>query len=223
MIPTSFYTITVMTDSPTTALSVRSRAVARIRLLSRLTLAWLAIDGALGMTAGITANSVALIGWGLDCAIQSAAALILIWRFSDTRAQSQVAEQVAQRVIAVSFFLLVPYIVTVAINQLASGGGANGSWLGVGLAATDALLMPVLGTAKKRAGSQVGSYATARAGVQNIICAYLSVAVLVGLAANAMLGWWWADPTAALLVAVSCLLAGITTWRGEKCDDGACA
>jgi divalent metal cation (Fe/Co/Zn/Cd) transporter len=174
------------------------------------------------MTAGITANSVALIGWGLDCAIQAAAAFILIWRFHEERSQSADAEVVAQRVIAVSFFLLVPYIVTVAVVQLVSGGGASGSWLGIALAGTDALLMPVLGTAKKRAGEQVGSYATTRAGVQNIICAYLSVAVLVGLAANAMLGWWWADPTAALLVAASCLLAGVNTWRGEKRDDVAC-
>lgn len=205
-----------MTNISTIA-SSRVRAVARIRLLSWITLGWLAIDGVLGMTAGITAGSVALIGWGLDCAIQAAAALILIWRFGDARSESDAAERVAQRVIAVSFFLLVPYVVTVAVDQLASGGGARGSWLGVTLAATDVVLMPVLGAGKKRAGERAGSYATSRAGVQNIICAYLSVAVLIGLMANAVLGWWWSDPTAALLVATSCLLAGINTWRGEKC------
>lgn len=207
---------------PTTVLSSRFDAVAGILRLSWITLIWLAIDGVLGMTAGLTANSVALIGWGLDCAIQASAALILIWRFNEARSQSQAAEQVAQRVIGVSFLLLVPYIVTVAVNQLVSGGGAQGSWLGVALAATDAVLMPVLGTAKKRAGVHVGSYATTRAGVQNIICAYLSVGVLIGLAANIAWGWWWADPIAALAVAASCLLAGINTWRGEHCHDLAC-
>ncbi len=199
-----------------------NQAVSRIRVLSRITLGWLVVDGIIGMTAGLTANSVALIGWGLDCAIQAAAALVLLWRFNYARAQSQDAERFAQRVIAVSFFLLVPYIVVEAINQLVSGGGAGASWLGIALATTDAVLMPFLGTAKKRAGEQVGSYATARAGLQNIICAYLSVAVLIGLAANAVLHWWWADPVAALLVASACLLASINTWRGETCEDDGC-
>jgi divalent metal cation (Fe/Co/Zn/Cd) transporter len=198
------------------------QAVSRIRALSWITLVWLALDGVIGMTAGVTANSVALIGWGLDCAIQSAAALILIWRFNVSRLRSQDAERLAQRVIAVSFLLLVPYIVVVATDQLATGGGADASRIGIALAATDAILMPFLGVAKKRAGTQIDSYATARAGVQNIICAYLSVAVLVGLAVNAGWQWWWADPIAALLVAVSCLLAGINTWRGEKSDDVVC-
>lgn len=191
-------------------------------MLSWLTIGWLTIDGVIGMTAGITANSVALIGWGLDCAIEAAAAIVLIWRFSGDRIGSERAERRAQQVVAVSFLLLVPYITYTAVDQLVTGNAAGASWIGVVLAATDAALMPVLGRAKQRAGAHVGSHATRRAGVQNILCAYLSLGVLLGLALNALVGWWWADPIAALLVAAACLVAGINTWRGDGCDDAVC-
>jgi divalent metal cation (Fe/Co/Zn/Cd) transporter len=195
----------------------RAELAEQVRRLSWLTLVWLAIDGAIGMTAGIAANSVALIGWGLDCAIQAAAALIVIWRFTGNRTHAQAPDAVARRVVGLSFFLLVPYIVVVAIDQLASGEGARGSWIGVTLAAIDAALMPILGRAKQRLGRELDSRATTGAGIQNILCAYLSVAVLTGLAANLAFGLWWADPVAALLVAAACLQAGWSTWRGERC------
>src|SRR5207344_1161808 len=150
-----------------------------------VTLVWLAFDGAVGMTAGIAADSVALIGWGLDCAIQALAALVIIWRFSGDRLHSPLAEGRAQQVVALSFMLLVPYIVVTATHQLLSGTAAGASWIGVALAAADAVLMPYLGRAKQRLGDAVGSGATRGAGRQNILCAYLSVAVLVGLIANA--------------------------------------
>jgi divalent metal cation (Fe/Co/Zn/Cd) transporter len=205
--------VTTPTQSPRVLLAQR------VRTLSWLTVAWLAVDGAVGMTAGIAANSVALIGWGLDCAIEAAAALVVIWRFTGVRVDSIEAEALARRVVGVSFFLLVPYIVVGSVDQLVSGGGARGSWIGIVLAATDAALMPLLGRAKKRLGTRLESAATAGAGHQNILCAYLSGAVLVGLAANLTLGWWWADPVVAFLVAVACLQAGWNTWRGEACDD----
>ncbi|MFN2562701.1 MAG: cation transporter [Jatrophihabitans sp.] len=197
----------------------RPAAVRRVLLLSWLTLGWLALDGIVGMTAGINANSVALIGWGLDCGIEAVAALIIVWRFSGSRVLSDEADTVARKVVAASFFLLVPYIVVEAIDQLVIGGGARPSRIGAALAAFDAILMPVLGSAKKRVGAVLGSQAAAGAGRQNIICAYLSVAVLVGLAANLARGLWWADPTAALLVAVVCAQAGWHTWRGERCEE----
>jgi divalent metal cation (Fe/Co/Zn/Cd) transporter len=194
----------------------RRAALARqVRLLSGVTLVWLAIDGAIGMTAGIAANSVALIGWGLDCAIQAAAALIVIWRFTGDRTRSAEPDGLARRVVGISFFLLVPYIAVVAVNQLATGNTARGSWIGVTLAAIDAALMPFIGRAKQRLGAQLGSAATSGAGRQNVLCAYLSIGVLIGLGANLALGWWWADPTVALLVAAACLQAGWKTWRGE--------
>ncbi|MFL6098770.1 MAG: cation transporter [Actinomycetales bacterium] len=197
----------------------RAALARRVRLLSWGTLVWLAIDGAVGMTAGIAANSVALIGWGLDCAIQATAALIVIWRFTGDRTQSEAPDGLARRVVGISFFLLVPYIVVVATNQLATGDAARGSWIGVTLAAIDAGLMPFIGRAKQRLGAQLGSAATSGAGRQNVLCAYLSIGVLIGLGVNLALGWWWADPTVALLVAAACLQAGWKTWRGESCDD----
>jgi divalent metal cation (Fe/Co/Zn/Cd) transporter len=171
------------------------------------------------MAAGATANSVALIGWGLDCAIQAAASLVVIWRFTGSRVHSRDAERLAQRAVGVSFFLLAPYIVVVAIDHLLTGNPAGASWVGIGLAATDVALMPVLGRAKQRVGGGLRLSATTSEGRQNVLCAYLSLAVLVGLAANALLGWWWADPLVALAVAVVVVQAGARTWRGRQCDD----
>jgi divalent metal cation (Fe/Co/Zn/Cd) transporter len=209
--------------SYSTAHASRAHLARRVRVLSSVTLAWLAIDGIIGMTAGINANSVALIGWGLDCAIEAAAALVVIWRFTGLRIHSDEAEILARKVVGASFFLLVPYIVVEAVNQLITGGGARGSWIGVALAAADAALMPLLGRAKKQLGAQLDSQATTGAGKQNILCAYLSGAVLFGLALNLAFHWWWADPIVALLVAAACLQAGWTTWRGETCEEDAVA
>jgi divalent metal cation (Fe/Co/Zn/Cd) transporter len=209
-----------MVSVPATAASAdRLALAARVRVLSWITLVWLAIDGVVGMTAGITADSVALIGWGLDCAIEAAAALVIIWRFSGDRIHSAAAERLAQKVVAVSFILLVPYIVVAAIDHLATGNPSGGSWVGIALAGIDATLMPILGRAKKRLGRGLDSHATSGAGAQNILCAYLSIAVLLGLVANAALGWWRADPIVALLVAAACVQAGWNTWRGNTCDD----
>jgi divalent metal cation (Fe/Co/Zn/Cd) transporter len=194
-----------------------SGLVNRVKVLSWVTLLWLAIDGAVGMTAGLTADSVALIGWGLDCSIQAAAAVVLLWRFADSRIHSDRAERRAQQVVAVSFFLLAPYIVVTALDQMVSGSAAAPSWLGIVLAATDAVLMPFLGAAKLKVGERLHSHATASEGRQNVLCAYLSVGVLVGLGANAILGWWWADPCVAIIVAIVVIQAGVRTWRGERC------
>ena len=193
-------------------------SIRRLLLLSWLTVAWLAVDGVIGMTAGVTANSVALIGWGLDCAIQAVASTFIVWRFTGSRLDSVVAERRAQVVVAVSFFLLVPYIVVVALDHLVTGNEAKGTWIGIALAAIDAVLMPLLGRAKKRLGTRLRSHATTSLGRQNVLCAYLSVAVLIGLLANEGFGLWWADPIAAIVIAVVCVQAGITAWRGDSCE-----
>jgi uncharacterized membrane protein len=142
--------------------------------LSWLTVAWLCVDGAIGMGTGIAANSVALIGWGLDCAIQATASVVIIWRFTGNRLHAVEAERRTQRVVAVSFFLLAPYIVVEALDQLLTGDSAKGSWVGTALAAIDALLMPPLGHVKQRVGTRLRSQATTNVGRQNILCAYLS-------------------------------------------------
>jgi len=142
-----------------------------VKRISWLTLAWLLVDGAIGMTAGVTANSVALIGWGLDCAIEAAASLVIVWRFTGSRVHSDDAERLAQKVVAASFFLLAPYIIVEAVDHLITGNAAKASWIGIALAGADVVLMPLCGRAKKRVGNRLRSGATAGGGKQNILCA----------------------------------------------------
>jgi divalent metal cation (Fe/Co/Zn/Cd) transporter len=193
--------------------------VKRVKLISWLSLAWMTTEGAIGLTAGIMANSIALIGYGLDSSIEGVASVIIIWRFSGDRIHSDEAETKAQRVVGATFFLLAPYILVSAIQRLAAGSHAKPSWVGIGLAIMSISLMPLFGRAKKRMGNKLRSHATAGEGTQNILCAYLSLAILLGLAANAVLGFWWADPLVALVVAIVAIQAGIRTWRGEACDE----
>jgi divalent metal cation (Fe/Co/Zn/Cd) transporter len=193
--------------------------IRRVKVISWLSLAWMTAEGAIGVTAGIMANSIALIGYGLDSTIEGIASVVIIWRFTGNRVHSEEAETHAQRIVAVTFFLLAPYIVVAAIEHLVTGNQARASWVGIALALVSVTLMPQFGRVKKRLGTQLGSNATAGEGTQNILCAYLSLAILIGLAANALIGLWWADPVVALIVAVVALQAGVRTWRGEGCDD----
>jgi divalent metal cation (Fe/Co/Zn/Cd) transporter len=197
----------------------RATLVRRVKLLSWLSLAWMTVEGAIGVTAGILANSIALIGYGLDSSIEGIASIVIIWRFTGHRIDSDDAETRAQKIVALSFFLLAPYIIVAALQHLITGNQARASWVGIGLAIVSITLMPLLGRAKKRIGNQLQSAATAGEGTQNILCAYLSLAILIGLGANALLGLWWADPLVALVVAVVAVQAGIRTWRGQSCSD----
>lgn len=197
----------------------RELLVRRIKMLSWLSLVWMTVEGVIGVTAGIAANSIALIGYGLDSTIAGVGSLIIIWRFTGARVESDAAEQRAQRVVAVTFFLLAPYIAIEAVRRLLGGSEAEGSWVGVALATVSVVLMPYFGRAKKRIGNQLRSSATAGEGIQNILCGYLSLAILVGLGANAVFGLWWADPLVALLVAMAAVQGGVRTWRGEACGE----
>jgi divalent metal cation (Fe/Co/Zn/Cd) transporter len=165
--------------------------------------------------AAIIAGSVALLGFGIDSAIEGLASVIIVWRFTGQRALSPTAERRAQRAVAVSFFLLAPYIGYEAVERLRTGAHAETSWLGIGLAAASIVVMPILGVMKHRLGAQLDSDATAGEGTQNLLCAYLAAAVLVGLLANTVAGWWWLDPVVALGIAALALWEGIEAWRGE--------
>ncbi len=192
--------------------------VRRVKVISWLSLAWMTAEGAIGVTAGLMANSIALIGYGLDSTIEGIASLVIVWRFTGSRLDSEDAEARAQKVVAATFFLLAPYIVVAATWHLATGNQAEGSWIGIGLALVSITLMPLFGRAKRRLGNRLRSSATAGEGTQNILCAYLSLAILIGLAANALFGLWWADPLVALVVALVAVQAGARSWRGEACD-----
>lgn len=197
----------------------RELLVRRIKTLSWLSLVWMTVEGVVGVTAGIAANSIALIGYGLDSTIAGVGSLIIIWRFTGGRAESDAAEQRAQRIVALTFFLLAPYISVEAVRRLLAGSEAEGSWVGVALATVSVVLMPYFGHAKRRIGNQLQSSATTGEGIQNILCGYLSLAILVGLGANTLFGLWWADPLVALVVAAAAVHAGLRTWRGEACAD----
>jgi divalent metal cation (Fe/Co/Zn/Cd) transporter len=186
-------------------------------VLSWLSLAWMTIEGAVAITAGIVASSIALIGFGLDSVIEGAASVIIIWRFTGTRLFSHVAEERAQKLVAVQFFLLAPYVTVESLRALVGGGHADISWVGIALSIGSVIVMPWLGIAKQRIADAIGSAATAGEGRQNMLCAYLAGALLVGLLGNATVGAWWLDPLVGLLIAGVAVNEGIESWRGEGC------
>jgi divalent metal cation (Fe/Co/Zn/Cd) transporter len=195
----------------------RDRLIRRAKALSWLSLAYMTAEGAVGVIAALLASSVALLGFGLDSAIEGFAAMIVIWRFTGTRRLSEQAEQRAQRLVAITFFLLAPYIAQDAIRTLIGGEHPSTSWLGIGLAISSIIVMPLLGNAKQRIGQRLGSAATSGEGAQNMLCAYLAAGVLAGLVLTAAFGWWWADPAVALGIAGLALHEGRETWQGEGC------
>lgn len=193
------------------------RAAGRARLLAWLSLGWMTVEGAVGVIAGLASGSVALTGFGLDSVIEGLASVIVIWRFTGLRTLSPSSEARAQRAVAVSFLLLAPYIAIQALVTLATGSQPDSSWVGVVLCVGSIVLMPLLGRAKRRLGEQLDSAATSGEGTQNMLCAYLAAATLVGLLANAVLGAWWLDPVAALFIAFVAVREGRQTWRGDAC------
>jgi divalent metal cation (Fe/Co/Zn/Cd) transporter len=208
-----------VTPAPRAAPPPRDRdgLIRRAKTLSWISLGWMTVEGAVAITAALLAGSVALLGFGIDSAIEGLASTIVIWRFTGTRRLSEGAELRAQRLVAVSFFLLAPYIAQDAIRSLIGGRHPSTSWLGIGLSISSIAMMPLLGRAKRRIGSQLGSAATAGEGAQNMLCAYLAVGVLAGLIANTLFGLWWLDPAVALGIAAVAVNEGRETWRGEGC------
>jgi divalent metal cation (Fe/Co/Zn/Cd) transporter len=199
----------------------RARLIRRAKVLAWGGNAWHLIEFAVAVGAGIGASSVALVGFGIDSLIEVAAGGVVVWLFTGRRAGSASAERVAQRLIAGSFFALAAYIALDSAHALA-GDHPQPSWIGIGLALVTAPTMPLLARAKRRVGRELGSRATESEAGQNMLCAYLSVALLAGLGANALLGWWWADPLAGVVIAAVAAREGVTAWRGDGCADGCC-
>jgi divalent metal cation (Fe/Co/Zn/Cd) transporter len=175
------------------------------------------VEGAVAITAALVAGSVALLGFGIDSAIEGLASAIVIWRFTGSRRLSEHAERQAQKAVAVSFFLLAPYIAQDAIRTLINGEHPSTSWIGIGLSISSIIVMPLLGRAKQRVGERLGSGATTGEGAQNLLCAYMAAGVLAGLVANTTLEWWWLDPMIALAIAAIAVREGHETWAGEGC------
>lgn len=177
----------------------------------------MSLKGIVGMIAGVTAGSIALVGWALSSGVEGLASIIVIWRFTGGRTHSETAEATAQKAVAVSFWLLAPYVAAESLRSLVTGHRPATSLLGIGLTISSLVAMPALGVAKHRLGARLDSGATKGEGSQNLLCAYMAAAVLVGLAGNATLGWWWLDPVVALGVAGVAVKEGWDAWRGDPC------
>lgn len=195
----------------------RNRLVRRARRLAWLGVGWHGVEAAIALGAGAVASSIALVGFGADSLIESVAGLVVLWRFAGRRAGSAAAERRAQRLIGVSFYALAAYIAADSARTLVEAQQPGVSWVGIGLAAFTLATMPPLAIAKDRVGDRLGSPATKSEGRQNMLCAYLSAALLVGLGGNALLGLWWLDPATALVIAAAAVKEGRDAWRGQSC------
>jgi divalent metal cation (Fe/Co/Zn/Cd) transporter len=195
----------------------REKLVRRAKLLAWLGVGWHGIEATIAVGAGIIASSIALIGFGADSLIESVAGTVLLWRFAASRVSSEDAERRAQKLIALSFYLLAAYVGIESVRSLLTLDKPDASWVGIGLSVVTLLTMPPLAIAKARIGEKLGSSATKSEGQQNMLCAYLSAALLVGLGSNALFGLWWADPATALLIAGVAVKEGREAWRGESC------
>jgi divalent metal cation (Fe/Co/Zn/Cd) transporter len=195
--------------------AARGRLLRQARLLAYAGIGWHIVEFAIALGAGLAASSIALVGFGVDSLIEALAGAVVVWLFAGRRAGSERAERRAQQIIATTFFVLSAYICVEAVRALLGGDEPSASWAGIGLAAVTAPTMPMLARWKWRLAQQLGSSAAASESRQTMLCAYLSVALLVGLGANALAGWWWADPLAGLVIAGVAAREGVQGWRGE--------
>jgi divalent metal cation (Fe/Co/Zn/Cd) transporter len=216
----------------TAALTPDRQAVLRrrVRLLVAATITYNVIEAIVALTAGTIASSVALIGFGLDSVIEVSSAAAVAWQFAGPDPERR--ERTALRVIAWSFFALAAYVTMEAVRVLLGAGEAERSVVGIVLVTASVVIMPVLSLAQRRAGQELGSASAVADSRQTLLCTYLSAAVLGGLVLNAVLGWWWADPAAALVLAVLAVREGRAAWHGDlccaptttgkPCEDGCC-
>jgi divalent metal cation (Fe/Co/Zn/Cd) transporter len=207
--------------APATAASPDERWLRNARYarwLAWASLAWMTAEGIVGLVAGFAAGSIALVGWALGSGIEGLASVIVVWRFTGSRMVSETAERRAQKAVAVSFWLLAPYIAIEAIGDLAAHHPASPTLLGIALTASSLVIMPVLGMAKRRLGGRLGSGATAGEGTQNLMCAAQAAGVLLALVVVAV--WpsaWPVDPIIALGIAAWSAWEGHRSWRGADC------
>ena len=205
--------------------TTREQAVTRQKWLTAATIGWNGAEGVIAIAAGLAAGSVSLIGFGLDSGIEVSAALILAWRLAQERRTGckQEADRLAQRLIAASFAALALYVGVESVRDLVLADRPQGSLVGIVLAALSLATMPLLARAKRRLAPLMGSRAVEAEANQTFLCALMSGALLVGLSANAALGWWWADPLAGLCIAGAAAYAAVATWRADSLADTCCS
>jgi divalent metal cation (Fe/Co/Zn/Cd) transporter len=187
-------------------------------LLSWVSLAWMTLEGVIGLIAGLQANSISVLTWAASSAVEGLASAIVIWRFTGSRSLSEHAERRAQRWVAASFFVLAPYFLYESVHRLLTNESAETRTLSLVITATSVIGMPMLGVAKRRLGRRLGSGATAGEGTQNLLCAGQAAAALIAVATAGALPWL--DPVAALAIAIIAAKEGLELWRG---DDACCS
>ena len=187
----------------------------RIRLLVATSIAYNVVEAVIALGEGARVSSSALIGFGLDSAIEVMSAAAVAWQFSAKDPETR--EKAALRFIAFSFFALALYVVVDSVLSLLGLGEARHSPIGIGLAAASLVIMPVLSVAQRRAGRELGSLSAVADSKQTLLCTYLSAVLLVGLTLNALFGWSWADPVAALVIAAIAVREGLNALRGDPC------
>ena len=187
----------------------------RIRWLVAATITYNVVEAIVAITAGTVASSTALVGFGLDSVIEVSSAAAVAWQFSGPDHERR--ERTALRIIAVSFFALAAYVSVESVRALLTGERAEHAPVGLALAAVSLLVMPGLSAAQRRTGRELGSASAVADSKQTLLCTYLSAVLLIGLAVNSLFGWWWADPAAALVIAVVAVKEGRDAWRGDAC------
>jgi len=193
----------------------RAALTRRIRLLVAATIGYNVIEAVVAIGAGAAADSTALIGFGLDSVIEVSSATAVVWQFAGRDPAAR--EKTALRIIAISFFALAAYLCAESVRTLAGDTGPEHSTIGLALAALSLAVMPGLSFAQRRAGRELGSRTAVADSRQTLLCTYLSAVLLVGLGLNSLLGWNWADPVAALVIAAVAVKEGRDAWRGETC------
>ena len=208
------------TPAPAPGLAAERRALLsrRAQLLAGASVLWNSAEAVVAIAAGAAASSVALVGFGLDSLVEMSSGLIILWQFRHPMPETR--ERRALRLIAVSFFALAAYVSVESVRALLSGQEAEGSLVGIAIAALSLMVMPFLSWAQRRTGRALGSSTVVADSKQTLLCTDLSAVLLVGLLLNATLGWWWADPLVGLVVAWLALREGREAWRGETCGCG---
>jgi divalent metal cation (Fe/Co/Zn/Cd) transporter len=193
----------------------RATLEGRIRLLVGATITYNVIEAVVALAEGTRVSSSALIGFGLDSIVEISSAAAVAWQFSAKDPETR--EKTTLRFIAISFFALAAYVAVDAVLSLLGLGAARPSLIGIVLAATSLVVMPVLSLAQRRAGRELGSLSAVADSKQTLLCTYLSAVLLAGLVLNSLWGWSWADPVAALGIAAIAVLEGVKAWRGDPC------
>jgi divalent metal cation (Fe/Co/Zn/Cd) transporter len=197
------------------ARSRRDGLARRIRLLVAATITYNVVEAIVALAEGTRVSSTALVGFGLDSVIEVSSAAAVAWQFSAKDPETR--EKAALRFIAFSFFALAAYVTIDAALSLLGLGDARPSGIGIALATASLVVMPVLSVAQRRAGRELGSTSAVADSKQTLLCTYLSAALLTGLLLNALVGWSWADPVAALAIAAIAVREGRNALRGDSC------